>query len=393
MGCVMNQSNHREMTDCQDVIAGLAVFHMQLPVRSVRKHGVGDVTNGVDVIYVAIATADGVVGWGEASPWAVFTGTAEANAAALDRYLRPVLVGRKIQDIPAIMADCDRAVAGNWEAKAALESALLDCLGKRIGQPAHMFLGGLAQEKIPLSISLADPDLDADLDLLDRVSDDNLGLIKVKTGFGEHAFDLKRLEAFRKRRPDIDLRIDYNQGLDPFGALAKLRDVEVFQPTFIEQPVRAHLWAVLSELTAATDTPILADESVYSLADLVSAMEQKIANGVSVKIMKSGGPRAGQAIAQAADANGWGVYSGDMFETGLAHRAGLHMVAATPAFRLGCEFYQSRYYLVHDPIVEPLGLENGHLCIPKTPGLGATVDSDIIARFTVTRMGDDLPDE
>jgi len=289
------------------------------------------------------------------------------------------------------MADCERAVAGNTEAKAALESALLDCLGKRAGLPAYMFLGGLAQHRVPLSISLADPDLGADLALLQRVTEDGLGLIKVKTGFGEHAFDLQRLEAFRKQRPDIDLRIDYNQGLPPFGALARLRDVETFDPTFIEQPVRADLWRVMTDLTASIDTPVLADESIYSLSDLVKGMDRKIANAVSVKIMKSAGLLAGQAIARTAAANGWGVYSGDMFETGLAHRAGLHMVAATPAFTLGCEFYQSRYYLEHDPVVESLELDDGHLCIPQMPGLGATIDSDIIERFTVMRCGDDLP--
>lgn len=374
-----------------DIVEKLAVFHLQLPVRSVRKHGVGDVSSSIDAVYAALATRDGIVGWGEASPWAVFTGTAEANAAALDRYLRPMVVGRRICDLPAIMTDCERAVAGNTEAKAALESALLDCLGKRAGLPAYMFLGGLSQHRIPLSISLADPDLGADLALLQRVTEDGLGLIKVKTGFGEHAFDLQRLEAFRKQRPDIDLRIDYNQGLKPFGALARLRDVETFDPTFIEQPVRADLWGAMTDLTASIDTPVLADESVYCLSDLVKGMEQRIANAVSVKIMKSGGLLTGQAIARTAAANGWGVYSGDMFETGLAHRAGLHMVAATPAFTLGCEFYQSRYYLEHDPVVEPLELDDGHLCIPQMPGLGATIDSDIIERFTVRRCGDDLP--
>ena len=377
--------------DGGDVIEKLAVFHLQLPVLSVRKHGVGDVSNTVDVVYAALATRDGVIGWGEASPWAVFTGTAEANAAALDRYLRPVVIGRRVRNLPAIMADCDRAIAGNSEAKAALESALLDCLGKRAGLPAYMFLGGLAQDKVPLSVSLADPDLDADMDLLDRISEDGVGLIKVKTGFADHGFDMKRLEAFKKRRPDIDLRIDYNQGLEPFGALSRLRDVECFNPTFIEQPVRADLWQVMASLTAAIDTPVLADESVFSVSELVRAMESRIANGVSVKIMKSGGLRSGQAIAAAAAANGWGVYSGDMFETGLAHRAGLHMIAASPAFGLGCEFYQSRYYLRHDPVVETLELDKGCLCVPNRPGLSATIDSDIIARFTVMRSGDDLP--
>lgn len=372
-------------------ISGLAVYHLRLPVKSVRKHGIGDVSSKVDVVYAAVSTSEGVVGWGEASPWPLFTGTAEANAAALDRYLRPAVIGQRLRDIPAVMQTCDRTLVGHFEAKAALESALFDAAGKTCGLPAYQLLGGGAQDRVRLSVSLADPDMAADLDLLDRIAADGVTMVKVKTGFADHRIDLERLDAFRKARPEIEIRVDYNQGLEPFGALARLRDVEVFEPTFIEQPVPAAQTEAMADLSASLDTPILADESVFGLTDLLKGIEARIARGVSVKIMKCGGMRAGQAIATAAAAAGWSAYGGDMFETGLAHRAGLHMIAATPAITLGCEFYQSRYYLEHDPVARPLELVEGCLVVPQEPGLGAPIDTEILSHHTVNRSGDDLP--
>ena len=72
----------------------------------------------------------GEAGFGEASPWVVFTGSPEASFAALDRYFRPLVMGRKVGDMDAIMADALVAVAHATEAKAALESALLDLAGR-----------------------------------------------------------------------------------------------------------------------------------------------------------------------------------------------------------------------------------------------------------------------
>ncbi|MEM8553044.1 MAG: enolase C-terminal domain-like protein, partial [Pseudomonadota bacterium] len=140
-----------------------------------------------------------------------------------------------------------------------------------------------------------------------------------------------------------------------------------------------------AKLRAATSAPLLADESVFGLADLSRAVRQDICDGVSVKIMKSGGPRAAVALAAAAEAAGLSAYGGDMFETGLAHLAGAHTVAAAPGITLGCEFYQAKYYLEVDILREPFPVIGGKVRLPERPGLGILPDPDKLAFYAIRR--------
>jgi len=360
-----------------DRILEMQVSHTRLPVRMPRQHGIGAVGSTVDNVVVRLKTSDGFVGWGEAAPWAVFTGTAEAAVAALDLYMRPLVVGRDPQDWTAILRDCEAAVVHAFEAKAALETALLDLLGRTAGLPVWALLGGRVRARIPLSFSVANPDFAADRELVAALHAQGLRLFKVKTGFAAHRFDLMRLEALRSDYPDdLDLRVDYNQGMAPADALRRLRDIETFRPTFIEQPVPAEQWEAMAGLTAALDTPILADESVFSPADAFRAVRDRICDAVSVKIMKAGGLRRAQEIAAIADAAGMPCYGGDMFETGIAHLAGAHMIAATPNISLGCEFYQATWYLERDLLTDPFPIRDGSVVVPDGPGLGMVVDPD-----------------
>ena len=362
-------------------IIGFDVWHLVLPVVSARDHGIGRVDGSCEVIILRLTAEGGETGWGEASPWVVFTGSPEASHAALDRYIRPHVLGRSVAARTAIMRDADRAVAHCTEAKAALESALLDLEGRITDQPVHALLGGKCRQEIPLSVSIANPDFDADRLLLARLRDDGVRLVKLKTGFRDHRFDLMRLEALAAEFPEFAVRVDYNQGLEPEGALARVRDVAGFRPDFIEQPVRAPQFALMAEIRAAIDVPLLADESVFGPEDMARAIREGICDGVSVKIMKSGGLTRAQEVAAAAEASGLSAYGGDMFEAGLAHLAGSHMIAATPGITLGCEFYQARYYLAEDILEEPFPCDNGAVQVPDGPGLGIRPDLDKIVFY------------
>ena len=156
-----------------------------------------------------------------------------------------------------------------------------------------------------------------------------------------------------------------------------------FEPDFIEQPVRAHHFGLMRKLREAITVPLLADESVFGPEDMTRAAAEGICDGVSVKIMKSGGLARAQEVAAIAAANGLVAYGGDMFETGLAHLAGTHMIAATPAITLGCEFYQASYFLAEDLLETPFAVENGQVVVPDAPGLGATPDLGKIAKYTI----------
>jgi len=371
-----------------DAVDGLTVWHLALPVRTARDHGSGLVKGDVEIVVVRLRSASGAAGFGEAAPWVVFTGSAEASAAALDRYLRPVVLGRDPDQLPAIMADAERALVGHPEAKAALETALLDLRGRLAGQPVWALLGGRCRTDIALSISLADPDFAADVDLLGRFRAQGGNIVKLKTGTRDHAFDLRRLERLRSDFAGLDIRVDYNQGMSGFEALRRLRDIERFAVSFIEQPVPASDHAAMARLTAALDTPILADETVFGPIDALRAAKHRLCDAISVKIMKSGGLCSGQTVAAIAQAAGMPAYGGDMFESGLAHLAGSHLIAATPNISLGCEFYQARWYLEQDILSAPFPCDGGKVRVPDGPGLGIDVDTPKLEFFAINRRGD-----
>ncbi len=366
-------------------ITHMQVWHLQLPVNARRDHGIGSVEHVIDLVVLELTSEDGTKGYGEASSWSVFTGSAEASFAALDRYIRPHVVGRFIGDRAAIMTDAGYAVAHCTEAKAALETALLDLQGRIAGLPVWALIGGKCRDTIPLSCSIADPDFDKDLVLMERLRADGVRIIKLKTGFAGHAFDIMRLERLRGEYPDFDIRVDYNQGLHHTDALACVRDVASFAPTFIEQPVKAHLFDLMAQLRDATDVPLLADESIFGPEDMQHAIDSKIADGVSIKIMKSGGLTRAQTVARMAAGVGMSAYGGDMFEAGIAHLAGTHMIAATPEITLGCEFYQARYFLVQDILETPFQVQDGQVVVPDTPGLGILPDLDKIRHYSVKK--------
>ena len=371
------------MSDLAQKIVSMDVWHVQLPVNSRRDHGIGTVANTIDVVILCLKTESGLTGFGEASPWSVFTGTAESNFAALDRYLRPLVVGKTIQDLQCIMNDAEKTVVHCGEAKAALETALLDLKGKILGVPIYELLGGAVRNTIPLSVSLANPEFSADIELLQKLREAGIGIVKIKTGIKDHAFDVMRVETLRTDFAEFDVRVDYNQGLEPTDALRKLRDIEEFDVTFIEQPVPAQDYRIMQNLTAALETPLLADETVFSEADMTRAIEDRLCRCVSVKIMKCGGLTRGQSIAGIAASAGMAAYGGDMFETGIAHLAGTHMIAASPNISLGCEFYQASFYLVEDLLSEAFPVENGEVVVPSGAGLGMDIDLSRVNHYSV----------
>lgn len=358
------------------------------PLKMARKHGVGDIADTLPGVVVSLHTKDGMTGWGEAAPWSVFSGTAEAAVAALDVYLRPLVIGRSPIEAARIMAEADRAIVGHPEAKMALDMALQDLRGQRADLSVADLLGGVVRQSIRLSVSIANPDFDADIDFArDRLAE-GIRLFKVKTGFSSHAEDLRRLTRLAAILPaDASLRIDYNQGLEALDAIRTLRDVEAFRPAFIEQPVARDRRDAMAEIARALDTPILADESVFSPEEAVECVRARFADAVSIKLMKAGSFAKARAIAAIAGAAGMPCYGGTMYEAGIALTAGIHFAAATPAMTLGAEFYTSAFVLGTEVLKEPVRLQAGASWLPEGPGLGIAVDEAALRSVTVESRG------
>lgn len=361
------------------VIERIRLFLIESPIRMARLQGVGNVKGTVKRVLLELTGSDGITGWGEAAPWEVFTGTAEGAFAALDIYLRPLILGRPVKRVRALMADLDKALVGHPEAKAAIEMAMLDMVGKAAGLSVADLLGGRVRDTIPLSFSIADPDFAADLERMRAMVPAGNRIYKVKTGVKPHAEDMAHLEAIRAEfGARVDLRLDYNQALSPFGAIGILRDVDRFAPTFIEQPVPRHHLDVMAAIAAALDTPILADESCFDATDLMEVVRHKAADAISVKLMKCGGLLKAQALMAIADTMGLPGYGGTLWEGGIALAAGTQLIAATPGISLGCEFYMPHHVLTEDVLEERVPHRDGQVVVPDGPGLGILVSDAAI---------------
>ena len=367
-------------------ITRLDVHVLNVPAKAVHSHGSGDVS-GINVALLELTTDGGLTGWGEASPWPVFTGTVEGAAAALHVHLAPVVLGADPVNVECLMAAAEARLVGHAEAKAALECALLDLTGQITGLSVAELVGGVCRAAVPLSFSVANPDFDADLADVAQLWDDGVRLFKLKTGFNDHDFDLMRLEKLRALYGnEIGLRIDYNQGLAAHDAIRQVRDLEAFRPDFVEQPVKRHERAALAAITHAVDVPIMADESVFGPVDALEGVAGRIADIFSLKIMKSGGLRRALDVAAIARAAGIGVYGGCMFETSIAHAAGAHLMAALPELTLGCEFYMSTYYAAEDIAETPFPVHGGKVHVPRDPGLGVRPDRDRLIRYRTQHL-------
>ncbi|GBQ67551.1 muconate cycloisomerase [Komagataeibacter xylinus NBRC 15237] len=261
------------MTRVSDPIIAMRVHVLRMPTLATHAHGIGDVSS-FDTVILELKTSSGITGWGEASPWPVFTGTVEASVAALHVFMRPYLMGADPCLVEKHLAAMDRMVVNCTEAKAAVEMALLDIMGKMSGLSVGDLIGGRCHDAIPLSFSVANPNYDLDRETVKEFYARNIRIYKLKAGFASHEFDVMRLQDLRNTYgSEIDLRVDYNQGMHAYEAIRRLKDLERFDLTFIEQPVPRTNIEAMARITQAIDTPILADESVFGPRDALTVVK------------------------------------------------------------------------------------------------------------------------
>src|SRR5262249_23331340 len=161
-------------------ITGVMVDVVRWPLKMRRRHGVGDIDRSLPGVIVKISTNADISGWGEAAPWSVFTGTAEANANGIHKYMRPSLMGADQRKVCALMRQIEKTLVGHTEGKAAVEMALLDIAGKHLNVPVAQLFGGYCRSHVPLSVSIANPDFEEDLQFAKRLVAQGVNIFKLK---------------------------------------------------------------------------------------------------------------------------------------------------------------------------------------------------------------------
>ena len=278
-------------------------------------------TTRADSVIVRVTDSDGRVGLGEAPQnWPVLGASVAASEACLEGPLRDAVLGL-VADPYEVWPVIDRTVAGHTSAKGALDSALHD-------------LAGHPRLELPtlVTVPVGEPEVIAETARL-RVAE-GFRTLKLKVGT-DAATDVARVRACRDGAgPDVALRVDANTGWDCLEAVRVIRALEDagVDLELVEQPVGRRDFAGLAHVRRHVETPVMADESVFDLEDLVALVRHRAADTVNLKVSKSGGITPALELADVARKHGLGVSVGCMIESAVGVSA-----AAVLAARIGCD--------------------------------------------------------
>lgn len=309
-------------------ITGIETAEVNIPLVTPFKTALRTVESVNDIV-VRVTADDGQTGFGEAPPTAVITGDTKGSIrCAIEEFIAPNLIGMEIDDLDGIMNKLHGCILKNTSAKAAVDMAVYDLFAKSCGKPLYRVLGGRRSEiETDLTISVNGID-EMVADSLKAVSE-GFGILKIKVG-KEGRKDVERIRAIRDAvGPDIRLRIDANQGWSAKEAVRIIQTMEDMgiEMDLVEQPVSAHDFEGMKFVTSRVATPILADESVFSAGDAIRIIQERAADLINIKLMKTGGIYEALKICAAAESFGVECMIGCMLESKIAVSAAAHLAA------------------------------------------------------------------
>ncbi len=337
-------------------------------------------------VVVRVHTDAGIVGLGEATISALWSGETQAGSVAVVRdYFAPALTGQDPRDITAARRVMDHLVKLNPFTKAAVEMALWDITGQAAGVPVYRLLGGKVRDRVRIKLVVWARDVPAAWEMAERWLGMGVTCLKVKVGLDSET-DVARVRAVREvAGPDVPVTIDANCGWTVQQAKHCLRRLADANLLLAEQPIPAGDPAALAELRRDTPTPIMADESVFTLQDAWLLTAHRAADILSVYPGKHGGIAATAEVVAVAKAAGLRCAIGSNLELGIGTAAMLHVAAAFPEIDSDSFPADTIGPLYHDAdlVTRPLDLGPPYARVPDGPGLGVELDEGQLKRWRV----------
>ena len=329
-------------------------------------------TSTAESLLVVLRDSDGVCGYGEAPQvWRVTGESVEGAHACVTGPLQDAVIGRDPEDLQPLLHALHTAVVGNAGARAAVDVALHDMVARRRGVPLHRLLGGTC-ERVATGVTIPAGNTGALVDAaVDRVAE-GFSVLKLKVGT-DAAGDVDRVLSVRRAvGPDVGLRVDANQGWtarEAIRMIGRLEDAGA-DLELVEQPVPARDLDGLTRVSASVSTPVMADESVFDLPDLLELVRRGAADLVNVKLAKCGGLGPATALLAVARSAGVGTMIGSMLETAVGVGAAGALAAA---YDSTCVADLDAAWWVSEPVVDGgVRYEEGMLVLPSEPGLGVS---------------------
>jgi len=327
--------------------------------------------------------SEGLVGYGECvstrDPGYNYE-TAGTAWHILKDFILPLLLGKDIQDAADYQARIS-GIRGHHLAKAGVEMALWDLLGKRAGKPLYELLGsGRAKVEVGVSIGIQESVQGLVRSVADYI-DQGYARVKIKIKPGRDVVDVS---AVREEFPNLRLQVDANSAYS-------LQDVKILMPLdqlnllLIEQPLfEDDIWDH-HKLQKQINTPICLDESIVTPRHARYAIEMNACRVINIKAGRLGGLSQAVIVHDLCKENSMPVWCGGMLETGIGRASNLAL-ASLPNFTLPGDISASDRYYEHDITNERFILNSDStIDVPHGAGLGVTIDESALADFSLNK--------
>jgi L-alanine-DL-glutamate epimerase-like enolase superfamily enzyme len=330
-------------------------------------------------VLIKVTSDEGIVGYGEAPQRPTIYGETQRSIVAIvESWLAPLLLGLDPFDLEKIWNHMDKVVANNT-AKGAIDMALHDILGKKMGLPVHKMLGGWGDEKVPAAslISMDTPEKMA-RSAAAWMNNHGIRTFKIKVGMDPKK-DVKSFMAIREAvGEDITLYVDANQAWSPDVAIRTIKAMEPLGLAWVEEPVKKWDFEGKAKVARNIGVPVLLDESASTPQEVMHHIKMGIAGMISIKTVRTGFYHS-RKIVHLAEAANIPCIVGTARETGIGTVANAQMAAGFKNILLGelTEFtnFEDTY------LTQSLRLEAGFLYLPQGPGLGVEVDEKKLSKY------------
>ena len=336
-----------------------------------------------EFVLTRIHTDEGITGIGEVPPLPPLS--PESQPVIVDvqkKWLVPGLLGMDPFETEAIWEKMDFIAPTYTMAKAAIDMALWDIMGKSLDMPVHRLMGGSKPEKIPNVglVGIDKPEVVADV--AEGFVKEGYQGIRLKIAPGS---DVDCVAAVRDAiGGGVDLRVDCNQGYRTAEAVKMIRDIEPYGIEFVEQPTVWWDFKGMAEVAMAVDTPLMAHESMYLLSDVKNLIDAGAVGVMGLKTYRPwGGLTGARRLLEMARIMNIPCMFHDDLEMSVSLAAATQIITAYKnVITHKCELSGYPEWMGDDVTTESVRFEKGYVHVPEGPGLGVELDEDKVEKYT-----------
>lgn len=357
-------------------IAEIAVYSHQLPVRGGPYVMASGSVDELQTTVVRVTANNGVVGWGESCPIGpTYQPSHAAGAQAALLEMGPGLIGANLQQTTLLHRRMDSLLNGHRYAKAAIDIAAYDLVGKTLNVRVADLLGGAVTERVPSYYASGIGEPDAVADMAAQRADEGWPRMQIKVGGRAIEADIETVRKVWDRVGNrMRLGVDGNRALTARDALRLSRECTDV-PFILEQPCNTieEITSIKSQLNHA----VYLDESVVDLATVIRATGQRLCEGFGMKLTRLGGLRNMAIFRDICETgslphtcdDAWG---GDIIAAACTH------IGSTVDPRLNEGVWIAAPYIDgHYDSDNGIVVKDGHIQLPTGPGLGVVPDDGI----------------